>query len=389
MSQQPPVPSPTHSRQPSLQQQALPASLAGMTSPPASDVAYAELQRLALQVQQMERHMRSQPPQADASSVVAAAAAAVAVRLPKIGPPPKFKGEMGVQAEHWLSALQQQFDYYEREFTTESAKVRFGVAYLDQGTALKWYQALSEPKPATWAAFAAALRARFSPVEASMMARVTLGRFRQGERNSVSAYTNAFQNLMTQIDDMTVTDQVFHYVNGLLPSLRVRVWEKLPKSLAEAIGYAASYEATIGFAGRAGGFARGGGYSSVGASSSASSSDSVPMDLNHIGTSVEAEETIELPRFHEEPAPRTAGAGEPALLAKLEAMEHRIAALMSASGKSSSGSSSSSSYKSGDRIPGLQSGDIARLQKENRCFRCQKVGHRKSECPNRPSKSAN
>ena len=273
---------------------------------------------------------QAQAQQSDASGSTAGGVAAT-VRLPKIAPPPKFRGEMGVQAEHWIGALQQQFDYYEREFATESAKVRFGVAYLDQGTALKWYQSLPEPKPATWAAFTSALRARFSPVEASMMARVTLGRFRQGERNSVSAYTNAFQNLMTQIADMTVTDQVFHYVNGLLPSLRVRVWEKLPKSLAEAIGLAAGYEATLGFAGRAGGFATArSGFSSAGAgtgSSSSSSSDPVPMDLNHI----DADDAVEPPRFHEEPPPRaSAGPGESSLMAKLEAMEHRIAALMSA-----------------------------------------------------------
>lgn len=388
MSQQPPVPSPSHSRQPSL---SLPAGMA-LPSPPASADAYAELQRLSAQVQHMERHMRAQAQQQDASAA-GTSGAAVPVRLPKIAPPPKFRGEMGVQAEHWISALQQQFDYYEREFATEPAKVRFGVAYLDQGTALKWYQSLPEPKPATWAAFTDALRSRFSPVEASMMARVTLGRFRQGERNSVSAYTNAFQNLMTQIADMTVTDQVFHYVNGLLPSLRVRVWEKLPKSLAEAIGHAAGYEATLGFAGRAGGFATArSGFSVAGAgssSSSSSSSDPVPMDLNHIGPTdqTDADDFVEFPRFHEEP-PARAAVGESILMAKLEAMEHRIAALMSANGKAS-WSASSSSSKSGDRIPGLQAGDIARLQKENRCFRCKKVGHMKSECPGKSSKSIN
>jgi len=181
-----------------------------------------------------------------------------------------------------------------------------------------------------------------------------------------------------------VTDQVFHYVTGLLPSLRVRVWEKLPKTLAEAIGYAASYEATIGFAGRAGGFASSSSSSSYhrasGAPSSASS-DSVPMDINHM----EAEEFLEPPRFHDEPPvirPSNNPSNEVALLAKMEAMEHRIAALMGSSNRGPS------SYKGGDRIPGLQAGDIARLQKENRCFRCKKVGHMKSECPSKSSSSS-
>jgi hypothetical protein len=35
-----------------------------------------------------------------------------------------------------------------------------------------------------------------------------------------------------------------------------------------------------------------------------------------------------------------------------------------------------------DRVPGLTPADVARLRSENRCFRCKKVGHMKSDCPN-------
>jgi len=361
---------------------------------------YAELARLSQQVAAMQAHMQQQAEHAEqavqrsaasaasssaAAAAVVAAASASAPRLPKIAPPHRFKGEMGVHADHWIGALEQQFEYYDREFATDAAKVRFGVAYLDQGTALRWYQTLPEPKPATWDAFVRALRARFRPVEASMVARVSLGRLRQGERNSVSAYTNAFQNLMAQIVEMSVTDQVFHYVSGLLPSLRVRVWEKLPQTLAEAIGYAASYEATVGFAGRAGGFASSpaGGAQSFGPS--ASSSGSAPMDINHIGQedTCAGEDLVDPPRFHEEPPARPAG--ESALLAKLEAMEHRIAALVG----SNSRGNPASSHKVSDRVPGLQANDVARLQKEGRCFRCKQKGHMKSDpaCPGRPKSS--
>jgi hypothetical protein len=360
---------------------------------------YVELARLSQQVAAMQVHMQQQAEHAEqavqrsaasaasssaAAAAVVAAASASVPRLPKIAPPHRFKGEMGVHADHWIGALEQQFEYYEREFTTDVAKVRFGVAYLDQGTALRWYQTLPEPKPATWAAFVRALRARFRPVEASMVARVSLGRLRQGERNSVSAYTNAFQNLMAQIVEMSVTDQVFHFVTGLLPSLRVRVWEKLPQTLAEAIGYAASYEATIGFAGRAGGFAspHAGGNSGL---SPSASSGSAPMDINHIGQedTHAGEDFVDPPHFHEEPPARHTG--ESAMLAKLEAMEHRIAALMG----SNSGGKPAPLHKGGDRVPGLQANDIARLQKEGRCFRCKKTGHMKSDCPNKPRGSSN
>jgi hypothetical protein len=391
-----PSPSPAHSRHPSVSMSA--ASSSGGAA--ATIDPYAELARLSQQVAAMQMHMQQQAEHAEqavqrsaasaasssaaAAAVVAAASASVPRHLPKIAPPHRFKGEMGVHADHWIGALEQQFEYYEREFTTDVAKVRFGVAYLDQGTALRWYQTLPEPKPATWAAFVRALRARFRPVEASMVARVSLGRLRQGERNSVSAYTNAFQNLMAQIVEMSVTDQVFHFVTGLLPSLRVRVWEKLPQTLAEAIGYAASYEATIGFAGRAGGFAspHTGGNSGL---SPSSSSGSAPMDINHIGQedTHAGEDFVDPPHFHEEPPARHIG--ESAMLAKLEAMEHRIAALMG----SNSGGKSAPLHKGGDRVPGLQTNDIARLQKEGKCFRCKKTGHMKSDCPNKPRGSSN
>ena len=394
---QTPAPSPPHSRHPSvsLPSQSASAAMSG-DGAVSSPNPYAELARLSQQVAVMQAHMQQQAEHAIAqqsavSSLATAAAGSPSIRgPPKIAAPPKFKGEMGMQAENWISALQQQFDYYDKEFVSDTVKLRFAVAYLDQGTALKWFQTLPDPKPASWGAFVAALRSRFSPVEASMVARVSLGRLRQGERNSVSAYTNAYQNLMVQIVDMTVTDQVFHYVTGLLPSLRVRVWEKLPKTLAEAIGYAASYEATIGFAGRAGGFASSASYHRTSGAPSASSSDAaVPMDINSMES---GEEYVGPPQFHDEPPAAAASrsnssstsASEAALLAKMEAMEHRIAALMGGGGASNRGPSS---YKGGDRIPGLQAGDIARLQKEGRCFRCKKVGHMKSECPSKSSSS--
>ena len=397
-----PSQSPAHSRHPSVSM----SSSVSSGGPAGTAVAldpYVELARLSQQVAAMQAHMQQQAEHAEqavqrsaasaasssaAAAAVVAAASASAPRLPKIAPPHRFKGEMGVHADHWIGALEQQFEYYDREFATDAAKVRFGVAYLDQGTALRWYQTLPEPKPATWDAFVRALRARFRPVEASMVARVSLGRLRQGERNSVSAYTNAFQNLMAQIVEMSVTDQVFHYVSGLLPSLRVRVWEKLPQTLAEAIGYAASYEATIGFAGRAGGFASPptGSATSFG-SGAASSSGAAPMDINHVGQGDPEEDFVDPPRFHDEPPAHPAGELQSALLAKLEAMEHRIAALQ---GSSSGGGKPAPSQKSsGDRVPGLQANDVARLQKEGRCFRCKKTGHMKSDCPNKPRGQSN
>ena len=154
---------------------------------------------------------------------------------------------------------------------------------------------------------------------------------------------------------------------------RVACWRRQPATLADAIQEAASRgEATLGFAGRA---ATGPSHYRAGASSS---SGSVPMDINHIAHGdVEHEENDSAPRFHEEPS----AARESALLAKLEAMEHRLAALTSKS------SSSNFNNKTGDRVPGLRSGDIDRLMKDGKCFRCKQKGHMKRDCPQAPKSS--
>ena len=100
------------------------------------------------------------------------------------------------------------------------------------------------------------------------------------------------------------------------------------------------------------------------------------MDINHIAHGdVEHEENDSAPRFHEEPS-----AARESALAKLEAMEHRLAAL-------SSKPPSSFSNKSGDRVPGLRSGDIDRLMKDGKCFRCKQKGHMKRDCPQAPKSS--
>ena len=105
------------------------------------------------------------------------------------------------------------------------------------------------------------------------------------------------------------------------------------------------------------------------------------MDLNHVAVSAVDEENEVEPRFHEEPS---AARVESLLLAKIEAMEHRLAALTSKPASLSSGFSG----KGGDRVPGLKSGDIDRLMKEGKCFRCKQRGHMKRDCP-QASKSSN
>lgn len=235
--------------------------------------------------------------------------------------------------------------------------------------ALVWYNAVL-PKPTTWAEFLQKLYARFRPLSATLLARSKLGALRQG-RNTVTAFTNAFQTILGPIDDMGDSDQVHFYISGLSTEVMRRVMEKHPKTLAEAIELAASTEASLNFAGR-------GSASSNSVSGSygnrSNPSESVPMDLNAVDE--QEDDGVSAPRFHEEPAVSlNRGTGmEAALLAKLEAMEHRLAALQQ-------GTASKTNRYEHDKVPGIKVGDIERLKKEGKCFRCKQKGHMKRECP--------
>ena len=369
--QQSPHASPTHSRHPSaMQQSAASSSSASAPSDPLAALAQLQQQYAAMQQQMQQQAMQQQQQfahlqQAAVAHAAAAAPAAAAPRsLPKIAPVTKFKGTMGGAVDTWHAAMVQQFVYY--GITDEATKLRMGAGNLE-GDALTWYNSIPHVSaPATWDAFMELLYRRFRPVAAVLIARQSLAKLRMGPGHSVSAYTHRFQTILTAINDMSAADQVFQYAYGLTPALMSHVWEKHPATLAEAIELAASKEATQGLStGRSAGPAHyrpGAGVSS----------GSVPMDINHIAHGdAEDEESEAAPRFHEEPS----ASRESVLLAKLEAMEHRLAALTSKS------SSSNSGYKSGDRVPGLKSGDIDRLMKEGKCFRCKQTGHRKADCP--------
>ena len=295
-----PSASPSHSRQAS-----------SMSAPSPAD-PLAELAALRATVGQMHAWMMQQGNQAaqQAHAVHAAqqaaqqaaqgaeqaaqgAHAAVSSRLPKIAPPPRFKGDLA-SVDAFIRVLNQQGEYYRMD---GEAKLQYAVAHLD-GPALMWFNGLAD-KPASWESFIDKLYARFRPVDASMVARQRLGALRQG-KYSVSAYANVFQTTLTPISDMSDADQVHYFIQGLSAVLLQRVWEKKPRALAEAIEIAVTVEASSAFAGRAMAAPHSGGRYG------ASSSDSAPMDIDHVGHDESEEDSVSAPRFHDEPsAPRS------------------------------------------------------------------------------------
>ena len=303
-----------------------------------------------------------------------------APRLPKIRQPSQFRGEMGFTVDDWLSELEQQFTYY--GMADDARRIRFALANM-AGPATRWWEKESKSNPVTtWDEFVACLHLRFRPVQAAMIARQRLGKLRQKNGQSVNAYANLFQTVLTPIGDMGDADQVHHFVNGLLPTLAGKVWERHPQNLKEAIDKAVSVEAILNF-GRAA--VSTSAYSFGGRGGAASSSSSVvPMDINHVSTDVRSggDADDEAPADPDlSPAPMPASAPLGAIMAQLQAMEQRINALAQGSSSSRPSSSAQNQAKS-KRVPGLSQEEVRQLRREGRCLVCKKVGHFKRECPN-------
>ena len=250
----------------------------------ATDAAtIAQLQAQIMQLYQTQQQQLAAAAAAQHPS--RAAPAASPSQLPRIGNPSTFKGEMGFQVDDWLGELQQQFTYYGAQFSDDTTRIRFAVAYL-RGSALQWWDK-SDQDTGSWEAFVDALHTRFRPVQAPMLARQRLDKLRQRAGQSVNQYSNSFQTTLTPITDMSSADQVHHFINGLLPAIAAKVWERQPTELKAAIDLAVSIEAMSNF-GRAAAAAPS---SFSRAHGSTASSGSAPMDINHVSNDHDDAET--------------------------------------------------------------------------------------------------
>jgi hypothetical protein len=334
---------------------------------------HQQMTRLQSIVEQQQQQLHVQAQQA-ASSSSASAPVVRALELPKIRQPSLFTGTMGFAVDDWISEMQQQFDYYDKRFPDDATRILFAVAHFG-GAATHWWEHQTA-KPTTWADFVARLHGRFRPVHAAMLARQKLGKLRQRAGQSVNQYVGIFQNTLTPISDMGATDQVHHFVNGLLAPVAAKVWEKHPKDLIEAIDAAVSVEAMHNFGRAALPYQHRSGHG--GSSSSGATSNPDAMDLNNL--EAEAGEVV---NDHTS----TTGAahnGHLAMMAKMvdqmSAMEMRINAL---AGRAPSGKPQGRNTRR-EYIDGLDAATIKNLQAEGKCFRCKKEGHMKNECPMKP-----
>ena len=290
--------------------------------------------------------------------------------------------------DEFLRAQKQQHAFYGADLATDAAKLKFVAVHMS-GAAAQWFetQQTGATPIGTWVEFEERFLKRYRPVKAEMAARQRLSQLKQRATTSVSVYASLFQSILSPITDMSEKDKLFSFIQGLLPSIQIRMWEKEPTSLAEAINTAVSIEAMLSF-GRHGvvpqGFGGGRSHGSNGSGASASSSSSgagVQMDLSNLALNEDSAAELDLfaqwklaerEETYASSQDRAAASAMMAMQGQLQALEHRLAN-MSFGPKQGGGDR--------DRIPGLKSDDIKKLMKEGRCFRCKKTGHMKSECP--------
>jgi hypothetical protein len=295
-----------------------------------------------------------------------------APQLPRLALVQPFDGQMGTALDHWEREMKQQFDWYSSRLGNSDNQQWVGFAAGNlKGAALQYYYTINPASApiATFAELLSKLRARYRPVNASTLARQQLKSLKQSAKQSVSEHTNRFQAVLCSIENMHQDDQVDIYLHSLLPALARRVFEKQPKSLAEAVNHAVTAEGLLSF------------HSSSLPSAYSNQQGAVAMDMSNM----EAETT-------EAGEHQTASAAQPSLHSQLAAVQAQLSAMQSSSSwrpSSNSGGprrdrdyprTSGSHQKKKQMLDNVTPAQARERMNKGACIKCGQMGHYKDAC---------
>ena len=142
----------------------------------------------------------------------------------------------GVSVDEWFYVMEQALELA----NIPRSKVLSLVSSYVTGTALQLLIAYSDTIRADWNGFKAILREHFLPQRRLRQQLVSL---RCTE--SIDGYNKKFLSLVTQIVNITETDKLFYYVEGLHAQAKFQVLSKEPGSLTLAMAIATQYETCI------------------------------------------------------------------------------------------------------------------------------------------------
>lgn len=157
-------------------------------------------------------------------------------RLPDLEKLHSFKGE--TDSDHldvWLNALETHVDYYEVSGTinTDAKKLIYAKSHLTGG-AKDWFKTAAS-SITTYDEFLVAINKRFRSEMDSTKAAYAIYDLRQKEGQTLTGYTDTFQQLLTRVPKMEEEDRVRHFTRGLNTHLRTKVNESGLKKLEEVI----------------------------------------------------------------------------------------------------------------------------------------------------------
>ena len=203
---------------------------------PAVLAAFLQMQQQVTQLQQQLQQQQQPQQQQLQQQQPAAPAAANRPAAPRIPNPPLFDGRAAA-LDDWLSALRQQFRWYDAAMAADADRIRFAITYL-KGPALDWWEHLGAATPSSWTDLEAALRARFQPVTSAESTRSKLLALSQGKA-AVHDYIAAFRRLVVAVPDMSEADRLFQFTRGLAPAIATQLRVQGVATVDAAISMAA------------------------------------------------------------------------------------------------------------------------------------------------------
>jgi hypothetical protein len=173
---------------------------------------------------------------------------------------------------------------------------------------------------------------------------------------------------------MHPNDQIHYFRAGLRDDrIYAKIVEERPTTLLRAIDIAVAWEAQYA-RGRSEG--RAAGYFSRPApppQPTPSVSAGAPMEISALDEGAE----VDIAPVESREGPSQPPIPDANTESRLQRMEQMMLAML----QKGAASTRSSQRPPQERVPGLKPGEIDRMMKEGRCFRCKEKGHMKSECP--------
>jgi hypothetical protein len=150
--------------------------------------------------------------------------------------PGVFSGsKVGSAAYLWLEDLK---NYFLAAGVHDNHRTVFAVAHLKE-EALLWKTSRAElvnPQLVDFDTFSALFLSRFQPISSSFEAREELRRLKYN--GNIQQYVSSFQSYMQKITDMTNTDKLDYFTNGLNRSLKLELIKQNVTDLQQAINIA-------------------------------------------------------------------------------------------------------------------------------------------------------